>query len=141
MHVDVTSPSTLTQKESSSMHGSLFWGKAREKTLYEISGGKSVLSIGYGDDRFEATKWCKYLKGEENEYEMEDGSCEGDCKMSNSSIFEKCPIYCKLKRKEVENDETEISKMDLWHFSEFFHGDLRHINRCAPQKIVQISDA
>ncbi|MCP3927367.1 MAG: hypothetical protein GY714_32825, partial [Desulfobacterales bacterium] len=128
-------PSTLDGNEKALLKLNFFWGKARSKTLDELTGGKNAMvvsfsfsylriKVDYGDDPFETKKWCKYLEKlqfEEKEFETETESCEGDA--SNLSI-NKCPIYCDLKKKEKENDKTEVSKKDLWHFSEYFHGNL-----------------
>ncbi len=50
--------------------------------------------------------------------------------MESSKALEKCPVYLKLKTKEKGNKNTKVSKKDLWHFSEFFHGDLKRKPIC-----------
>ncbi len=113
-----------------------FWGKARSKTMLDISEGKSHLNILYkigflcpsvdlGDDPFESKKWCKLLsKGSIEDMEEETESC----------FSEECPIYREMKEIEIEkekdSEKKEPSLEDLWHFSEYFHGDERRKPMC-----------
>ncbi len=71
----------------------------------------SIERIDYGNDPFETKKWCKFFEKENKEKEFVDFWEETE------SCFGECLVYEKLKKKEISNDTSEVSKKDLWHFS------------------------
>ncbi len=90
--------------------------------------------VDYGDDPFEFhKKWCKF-------FEFENEKNDDFSEESESFFeFEACPVYRRLRKKEIENDTSEVSKKDLWHFSEYFHGDERKKPMCVSRNCRQFS--
>ncbi len=140
-------PCNLSERERKHLSRYVLWGKARNKTLHEIFGEKRHVTIyfkyglvskqlNYGDDpfEFELKKWCDFMSPS-----SEEESEVGDFDIESLISLEKCPVYLKLKKKEKGNKSINISKKDLWHFSEFFHGDLRGKPMCEAKECRQFN--
>ncbi len=127
---------SLGRKDNFKKHKDFFWGKGREKSVYELSHGKENMFLifamvptpkrqfimDYGDDPFQSKTWCKFLQEFEKNEDSHSSFSEGDySNSSKESIIEKCPIYKVLKDRDVSGN-CKISINSLWHFTEYFHG-------------------
>ncbi len=98
-------------------------------------------NIRLGTKREEMFKWCALFKKQEEELgSIALSSVEGDCescfshstlseekeeeevsRSSPSNLLEGCPIYREMMKNDLKN-VGKVSKKNLWHFSEYFHG-------------------